>query len=132
MADNPLQDLQKAIKGLLYTSESDSPFDVVHWAKQEPMLTERDLRSLAGKSPDAHVEEVGLDEFFHDLTQDQEWHDADDKKTVERYRTLLAVLNGDLNDLKVFKIGEAKVDVYIVGRTATGDWAGIKTEAVET
>ncbi len=132
MADNASQELQKAIRGLLYTSESDSPFEVVHWARQEPKLTDTDLRSFAGKSSDAHAEEVGLDEFFHDLTQEQEWHDADDKKTVEQYRNLLAVLNQELKDLKVFKIGEVKIDIYIVGRTATGDWAGIKTEAVET
>ncbi len=78
------------------------------------------------------MEEVGLDEFFHDLTQEQEWHDADDKKIVDQYRNLLAMLNTVLKDWKVFKIGAVKIDIHIVGRTATGDWAGIKTEAVET
>jgi hypothetical protein len=132
MADDAPQELQQAINGLLYSSESDLPFEGVHWARQEPTLTDTDLRSLVGKSPDAHVEEVGLDEFFHDLIQDQEWHDAEDKMTVERYRNLLAVLKKKLKDPKVFKIGEVKIDIFIVGRTTDGEWAGIKTQAVET
>jgi hypothetical protein len=132
MANDALQEVQKAITGLLYMSESDSPFEVVHWTRREPMLTVSDIRSLVGKGLDAHVEEVSLDEFFHDLIQDQDWHDADDKKTVEQYRNLLAVLNKNLMDLKVFKIGQIELDIYIVGRTTAGDWAGIKTEAAET
>ena len=78
------------------------------------------------------VENVGLGEFFHDLIQDQEWHDADGKKTVEKYRNLLTVLKEHLTDVKVFKVGEVEIDIYIVGQTATGDWAGVMTTAVET
>jgi hypothetical protein len=132
MADDASQEFQKAITGLLYTSESDSPFEVVRWARREPTLTAADLRSLVGRDSDAHVEEVGLDQFFHDLTQDQDWHDAEDKKTVEQYRNLVAMLKKNLVDSKVFKIGDAELEIYIVGRTTDGDWAGIKTKAVET
>jgi hypothetical protein len=132
MADDASQDFRRAIKGLLYLSETDSPFEVVHWARREPTLTAVDLRSLVGRDSDAHVEEVGLDQFFHDLTQDQDWHDADDKKTVDQYRNLLAVLKKNLVDSKVFKIGDAELEIYIIGRTTDGDWAGIKTKAVET
>jgi hypothetical protein len=132
MANDAVRELQKATKGLLYMSESDAPFEVVHWARRDPMLSKADLASLVGASSDAPIEEVAVAEFFGDLTQDQDWHDADDKKTVERYRNLLAVLNKSLAKPKVFKIGEATVDIYIVGRTPDGDWAGIKTTAVET
>jgi len=132
MANDALQEVQKAITGLLYMSESDTPFEVVHWTRREPTFTVLDVRSLVGKGSDAHAEEVSLDEFFHDLIQDQDWHDADDKKIVEQYRNLLAVLNKNLMDLKVFKIGQVELDIYIIGRTTAGDWAGIKTEAVET
>jgi hypothetical protein len=132
MANDASQQFRQAIKGLLYTSESDSPFEVVRWTRREPTLTIADLRSLAGKESNAPIEEVGLDEFFHDLIQDQDWHDADDKKTVEQYRNLVGVLKKNLVDSKVFKIGDAELDIYIVGRTTDGDWAGIKTKAVET
>ena len=85
-----------------------------------------------GKSSGLPIENVGLGEFFHDLIQDHEWHDAEGKKTVEKYRNLLTVLNERLTDLKVFKVGEAEIDIYIVGRTVEGDWAGVVATAVET
>jgi hypothetical protein len=132
MANDALPQIQNAIKGLLFMSETDAPFEVIRWTRREPTLTGADLRSLVGNNSNATVEEVSVAEFFGDLTQDQEWHDADDKKTVSQYRNLLAVLNSNLTELKVFKIGEVKVDIYVVGRTTGGDWAGVKTKAVET
>ena len=41
-------------------------------------------------------------------------------------------LKQNLGDLKVFKVGEVNVDVYIVGKTGSGKWAGVRTAAVET
>ena len=132
MPANCLLELQAAIKGLLYTSESDSPFEIVHWKKPNAILSSADLLSFIGQSSGMPVENVGLGEFFHDLIQDQDWHSADDKKTVEQYRHLLTVLKEHLTDIRVFKVGEVEIDIYIVGRTADGDWAGIMTTAVET
>jgi hypothetical protein len=38
-----------------------------------------------------------------------------------------------LSDIKVYKIGdEPEKPVYIVGKTADGRWAGLKTTVVET
>ena len=38
-----------------------------------------------------------------------------------------------LSGVKVYKIGdEAEREVYIVGKTTNGQWAGLKTKAVET
>ena len=130
-----LATLESAINGLLYMSETDSPFEIVHWKKRGPILSSADVLSFIGQSSGMHIEEYGLDEFFQDLIQDQNWHKPDDKKTVEKYRNLLAVLKDHLADLKVFEVGEVEIDIYdiyIVGRTAEGDWAGVMTTAVET
>ena len=132
MSAEVLQTLTAATNDLLYTSETDSPFGVVHWTNRTTIRSSSDLLSLIGNSSGLRVEDVGLEEFFHDLTQDQEWHDADGKKTVEKFRSLLTVLKEYLTDLKVFKVGEVEIDIYIVGRTADGDWAGVMTTAVET
>jgi len=32
----------------------------------------------------------------------------------------------------VFRVGKVKVDVFVVGKTADGDWAGLRTTSVET
>jgi hypothetical protein len=132
MSANVLQALATAISGLLYMSETDTPFEIVHWKKQDSICSTADLLSLIGKSSGLPVENVGLGEFFHDLIQDHDCHDAEAKKTVDKYRHLLTVLEEHLTDLKVFKVGEVEIDIYIVGRTAEGDWAGVMTTAVET
>ena len=45
---------------------------------------------------------------------------------------LFAALAHHLNGVTVFKVGEVEVDVYVVGRTADGRYAGVKTKVVET
>ena len=132
MSAEVLQALKAATDGLLYASETDSPFELVHWPRKSPTLTGSGLVSLIGKKPNVRVEEVGLEKFFQDLIQDQDWHDDHDKKIVERYRNLLAVLKKQLTDAKVFKVGKVQIDIYIVGRTSDGEWVGTKTSAVET
>ena len=37
-----------------------------------------------------------------------------------------------LSGVKVYKVGEAEKTAYLVGRTAGGRWAGLKTTVVET
>lgn len=128
----PSDTILTAIKGLLYTSETDSPFTLMHWPSSEPTLTSAGFLKLIGKSPGAPVEEIGLEEFFRDLTQEQDWHDEAAKQVVQKYRNLLIVLKQTLAELKVFRIGKVQIDIFIVGREAVGDWAGIKTTAVET
>ena len=43
-----------------------------------------------------------------------------------------ALLGHHLSGTTVFKVGEVTIDVYVVGRTADGQYAGVKTEVVET
>ncbi len=132
MISKELREIQTAIKGLLYTSETDSPFELVYWKKQDSTRRSADLLSAIGKSSGLPIENVGLGEFFHDLIQVHDWHDAEAKKTVVKYVNLLSVLKEHLTDLKVFKVGVAEIDIYFVGRTVEGDWAGVMTTAVET
>ncbi len=124
--------LRTATKGLLYMSETDAPFEVVQWPKLESTLTGSEVLALLGKKAGTQINEIGVEEFFADPTQDQDWHDEAAKKVVQRYRQLLAVLRQNLTGLRVFRIGEVQIEIYVVGRTPAGGWVGIKTTAVET
>jgi hypothetical protein len=75
---------------------------------------------------------MSLDAFFKDVTTGEDWHDAEEKEEVRKFRELVQTLKKALKDIKVFKAGKVEVDVYIVGRTESGDWAGLKTKVVET
>jgi hypothetical protein len=124
--------LTTASQGLLYPSESDEPFTTFTWKEVEGELSKAKLLKRARKPASSPVQEVPLQDFFKSLTTEQDWHGEEEKAAVEQYRNLLAVIEQNLSDVKVLKVGATKISVFIVGKTDEGDWAGLKTTAVET
>jgi hypothetical protein len=125
--------LKRAVKGLLYRSEADYPFEVVSWPREE--VKELDAKTLLRyeKYPrGTPVNPVDFDFFFGVPTEPQEWHDAEEREQVKRYWRLVKLLKENLTDLRVFKVGEVQVDIYIGGRSDSGDWIGLYTNSVET
>jgi hypothetical protein len=50
-----------------------------------------------------------------------------------KFEKLTAVLREPLSGIEVCKIGdEAEKQAFVVGKTADGKWAGLKTTVVET
>jgi hypothetical protein len=114
--------LGKAARGLVYTSESEDKLEPFVWQDSDP-LTPKHLLALVGAEAGTAVEESTLDDFLHAVP-------PEDKAGFDR---LAAVIKDQLSGVKVYKIGdEAEKDVYIVGKTAKGNWAGLKTSVVET
>jgi hypothetical protein len=119
--DDALKALRQSVEGLTYPSDSDEPFDVFLW---EANGTARDqVAAHAGK--DRKLEEVPVEAFFAALD------DADDAK---RYRQLQRVLLASLKSLTIVRAGagEVRVDVYLLGKLGSGQWAGVHTVSVET
>ena len=117
--------LQKASEGLLYPSDTDEPFVAFSWGKAAGDLTADKVRSLAGVGPKAAVQERTLADFFKNLT-------ADDVDDADKYKNLQKVIGEQLSGVKVFRFGDVDIDIYLVGTTKGGEWAGLKTKAVET
>jgi hypothetical protein len=126
------QQLQSAIAGLTYMSESDEPFELCEWPETPDPLDHAKLLEMISRPPDTKVEEISFEDFFDSLTTDEDWYREEDSETVKKYRHLKAVLLRNLFHLRVFRVGEVEVDIYIVGQTPDGAWAGIKTKSVET
>jgi Nuclease A inhibitor-like protein len=124
--------LAEASKELLYQSESDEPFTTFNWKKADGALTADKVLKRAGKRANSPVAEVTLKDFFADPTTEEDWHGDEEKAIVEQYRKLLEVIQQNLSEVKVFKVGARKVSIFIAGKTDEGDWAGLKTIAVET
>lgn len=69
------------------------------------------------------MEETTLDTFFR----------AVPKEDRPKFEKLLKVLREQLSGVKVYKLGdEPEKPVYVVGKTADGKLAGVKTTVVET
>ena len=67
-------------------------------------------------------EEMSLAEFFR----------AVPRLNAASIFDLLVAIVDHLSDVKVFKVGEVRMTVYVVGTTADGNRAGVKTVVVET
>lgn len=123
--------LKQASQGLLFLSETDAPFEVIHWQAQGK-LTPAKLLQLTEHPPDAPIEVVSVDEFFAIATAEEDWHDKEERETVQRFEKLVSILKQNLSQLQVYRVGDRSIDAYIVGVTPGGDWAGLATKLVET
>ena len=131
MTDSIATQLKQASNGLLCLSETDAPFEVIHWQTQE-QLTPAKLLQLTNHPPDAPVEVVTVDEFFAIATQEENWHDEEKGETVKWFQNLVSILKQNLSQLQVYRVGDINIDAYIVGMSPSGDWTGLSTKLVET
>jgi hypothetical protein len=66
-------ELEKAIEGLLFMSESDYPFQVIEW-DQEVEITADYLRGqVDGATPQTPVGKQSIDDFFRLATSEPSW-----------------------------------------------------------
>jgi hypothetical protein len=127
--------LKAAVKGLLYQSESDEPFVAFLWRAGDVgrSLSRKKLLALGGHGAKEHVEEQQLDEFFAPLVLHEDWHGDEEKALVKGYEKLAETVSKLLTNSRVYKVGGGpEKTIYIVGKAQSGDWAGIKTTAIET
>ena len=133
--DALLKQLQQEVKGLLYTSESDAPVDAFVWKHSEvgaDTLTPDAVQKFKKIATGQKASESSVSDFFAPLTTAQSWYGDDEKATMQKYQQLVETLQTNLTDLHVYTYGDKKQDIYVVGKTASGDFAGVHTKAVET
>ncbi|MBE9005119.1 nuclease A inhibitor family protein [Fortiea sp. LEGE XX443] len=125
--------LKQASNSLLMMSESEYPFEVVLWPGQaQETLTNQKLLQLTDHPPETSIETVELDYLFRNCAEEKEWHDEIQKQDVQKFQSLVNTLKDNLTDIKVYRLGTINIDVYIIGKTTSGDLAGISTKVVET
>ncbi len=134
-AKTPKPDLAEQIKnvvtGLWYISETDAEILAFNGSKADSVKKENLLNQI-GKPSETPVEERDFAELFTRLTQLQDWFGDDEKATAEKFAALKDLLEKNLKDLKVFKVGQIQLDVYVIGLDTDGNLSGIQTKAVET
>lgn len=123
--------IKKASEGLYYISETDAEI-LPFFGKQSQAVTKEEILRQTESETNAEVEERNFGEFFVRLTEIQDWFGDEEKATAQKFGELKDLLERNLRDLKVFKIGKVQLDVYAVGLDAESNLLGIKTKAVET
>ena len=115
--------LAKASKGLLFPSETDAPLEPFLWENAGDKLTKDKVRQLGGAPKGAEVEETTLDDLPSAVPEEDR----------PQFDKLAAAVKQQLSGVKVYKVGdEPEKQVYVVGKTSDGQWAGLKTTVVET
>jgi len=129
--------LRQAATGLLFPSETDAPLEPFFWPDavkpngENEALTAEGLATLAGVPLDTPIKTVKLESFFRPALKEEEWHNAEERAQAAKFQGLVKTLKATLTDVKVFRVGETSIDVYIVGKVE-GGFAGLRTTVVET
>lgn len=124
-----IAELKKATEGLMFMSESDYPFEIVR-LEGEP--DQQRLRELGAAAADAPVETRSLEEFFRAAASEPEWKKGEELATARRFQSLVRLLKENLSEARVYRVGEINIAVFILGKSAEGNWLGLQTRVVET
>lgn len=124
--------LKQAAEGLLFPSETDAPLEPFFWPQENNSPLNADMvTSLAGVAADIPIKSTKLATFFRPATKAEEWHNEEERAQAARFQELVKTLKDTLDDVNVFRVGETRIDVYVVGKVE-GGYAGLKTLVVET
>lgn len=125
-----LDRLRQATVDLLWLSESDYPFEAIAWERGVELTPTALCQELT--QPNLTIETMTLADFFASALTVEDWYEAEELAQVDRYQELLHTIESNLTDVRVFRVGEIEIAIYIVGKTPEGDIVGLKTHAIET
>jgi hypothetical protein len=142
--------LDDAAQDLLYTSESDYPFQVlVLPGAGQPHVTaynvKQKLAPVYVQRPETlplaqrKVESKTLATLFKPYVQAQDWWGDFEKERAPKFKKLRHILETQLSYLHVYRVGpktpwglSPDIDVFIVGTTADNDLIVLWTVSIET
>jgi len=132
MNNNILTTITKLLLGVLYFSESESPFKVADWGKIPPVILQQEIASRYQSTP-SDLKQVDHITFFNHIISRV---DAADTPMVENARKITELYNfirQNLSNIQVTRVeGSSKIPVIITGYLADGTCLAIETFAVET
>lgn len=123
--------LKVLTKDLYYISETDADIFPFIGDKQKN-LNSKTLLEQINQDLDTKVEEVNFEDFFRNLITLQDWFSHERIKMAKNFKKIKKLLQNNLRDLKVFKVGKIELDIYVVGLDKRNNLIGIKTKAIET
>jgi hypothetical protein len=120
--------LENAASGLLMMSESDYPFEYIHTSERQ--LSDDLALQLAGMPQGTPVGQTTIEHLLRNMTSTASG--SVNAATAQRFQTLMTTLRQELTGLTVYRVGDVQVHVFILGLTADGTVAGMRTLLIET
>ncbi len=119
--------LQALVADLWYPSETDAPVTIVVW----PSPQTDDVLELLGAGASA-ITEHPPEQFFQPILNKPFWHSTQGEHLAQRYQAVQDGLQSTLTNLRVYRVGQVEITLYLVGQHPSGAWVGLKTQVVET
>ena len=129
--DRMMETIAEACEGLIFVSETDSTVEPIALPRMSD-LSQDELLNALDRDEGEPVETADALEFFDRLTRPRGWHSDEEKEMAQRFARLRDILESELRELRVYRVGEVRVDIFVLGRTRSGTIAGVHTRAVET
>jgi hypothetical protein len=123
--------LRQATTDLLWVSESEYPLEVINWGQN----VEISIASIIDRQhidPDCLIEQLSLVDLLSPAMAIEDWYESAELAIVEKFQQLQQAIESSLSDVTVFRVGEIEVEIYILGKSNTGDTIAIVTKSVET
>ncbi|HYW31455.1 MAG TPA: nuclease A inhibitor family protein [Gemmatimonas sp.] len=133
--DAVLRELEALADGLVYSSEGDHPFVVVHLADGAPgtPLSDERLRRLLGLADATVMHRVTIDRILGRHTVLTQPTDERAQAVRPRYEAMQRYLESSLRNIVAVRTGESPaIDVWLLGHTGDGELVGYHTRAIET
>ncbi len=126
-----IQKLELATVDLLWLSEAEYPFQV-YYCQDAANFNQNVLLQHDNYSPEIKIAIQEFHSFFASATQEQTWHNEEEKDEIKRYQALVDLMAENLTDIRVYLLGQVEIDVYILGETANKAIAGLTTKIITT
>lgn len=136
--------LSPVTDGLLYTSESDHPFALLALPQFASALDvqPQDLVDIIYARAEGYIkpvhaaspmEEISSERFFQWIAreEDEEMDDWERDQTA-RYRELRQLVQEHLGDLRIIRLGDVEVHIFLLGTSPCGGVVGLQTLSIET
>lgn len=124
-------ELKRACEGLNFVSETNSNVTPVFGARPRSTST-ADVLAAIGVSASERVEETDFERLFSRLSDEKDWFSPEQQKNAKQFDALKRLLETELKNLKVFRIGKIRLTIYALGSAPNGKIAGVKMDAIET
>lgn len=125
--------LELALVGLLYRSESDYPLEFVCWEMQPGKAFDCNfVCEQLGQGRDPKVQKGDAQRLLEDCCKIEAWFGEDERAMAQGFQKLRNLLNQLVRNLRLFRVGEIEVTVVVVGEDERENIVGFKTISVET
>lgn len=132
MNNNILATITKLLLGVLYFTESESPFNTADWGKITPAELLQKIAAQYHSAP-SNLKQLDHAAFFNHLVSKVDESDAPMVENARKIAAFYSSLKQNLSNIQVIRVeGGSRIPVLITGYLPNGNCVVVETFAVET